>query len=149
MGETMDFPKTPQEFIEQYKIKDSKEVYTNGSDLVPVFRVKQMIEHYFSADVAPVVQEHRISKDVAAYQDKFVRRYCPKYKDATFVCRESECKYLKCEICAKAWASEMASKMPDCFKNVQVADRCVCCGDVIPEGRQVCPACEGGNNGTN
>ena len=24
------------------------------------------------------------------------------------------------------------------------ADRCVCCGDVIPEGRQVCPACEGG-----
>lgn len=24
------------------------------------------------------------------------------------------------------------------------ADRCVCCGDVIPEGRQVCPACEAG-----
>lgn len=22
------------------------------------------------------------------------------------------------------------------------ADRCVCCGDVIPEGRMVCPACE-------
>ncbi len=22
------------------------------------------------------------------------------------------------------------------------ADRCVCCGDVIPEGRQVCPGCE-------
>lgn len=26
------------------------------------------------------------------------------------------------------------------------ADRCVCCGDVIPEGRQVCPGCEGGTN---
>lgn len=25
------------------------------------------------------------------------------------------------------------------------ADRCVCCGDVIPEGRQVCPACEAGD----
>ncbi len=24
------------------------------------------------------------------------------------------------------------------------ADRCVCCGDVIPEGRQVCPGCEKG-----
>lgn len=24
------------------------------------------------------------------------------------------------------------------------ADRCVCCGDVIPEGRQVCLKCEGG-----
>lgn len=22
------------------------------------------------------------------------------------------------------------------------ADRCVCCGDVIPEGRMVCPTCE-------
>ena len=21
-------------------------------------------------------------------------------------------------------------------------DRCVCCGEIIPEGRQVCPACE-------
>lgn len=70
MGETMDFPKTPQEFIEQYKFKDSQEVYTNGADLVPMFRVRQMIEHYIPAD------------------------------------------------------------------------RCVCCGDVIPEGRQVCPGCE-------
>lgn len=26
------------------------------------------------------------------------------------------------------------------------ADRCVCCGDVIPEGRQVCSKCEGGTN---
>jgi hypothetical protein len=24
------------------------------------------------------------------------------------------------------------------------ADRCVCCGEIIPEGRQVCPKCEGG-----
>jgi plasmid rolling circle replication initiator protein Rep len=22
------------------------------------------------------------------------------------------------------------------------ADRCVCCGDIIPEGRMVCPICE-------
>lgn len=27
------------------------------------------------------------------------------------------------------------------------ADRCVCCGDVIPEGRQVCPKCERGVGG--
>lgn len=24
------------------------------------------------------------------------------------------------------------------------AEKCVCCGEIIPEGRQVCPACEGG-----
>lgn len=22
------------------------------------------------------------------------------------------------------------------------ADRCVCCGEIVPEGRQVCPQCE-------
>ena len=22
------------------------------------------------------------------------------------------------------------------------AERCVCCGEIIPEGRQICPACE-------
>lgn len=27
------------------------------------------------------------------------------------------------------------------------AEHCVCCGDVIPEGRQVCPACEKGDTG--
>lgn len=28
-------------------------------------------------------------------------------------------------------------------------DRCICCGEIIPEGRQVCPMCEGGRNETN
>ena len=23
-------------------------------------------------------------------------------------------------------------------------DRCVCCGEIVPEGRQVCPTCEAG-----
>ena len=23
-----------------------------------------------------------------------------------------------------------------------MAERCVCCGEIIPEGRQVCPNCE-------
>ena len=23
-------------------------------------------------------------------------------------------------------------------------DRCVCCGEIIPEGRQICPLCEQG-----
>ena len=25
-----------------------------------------------------------------------------------------------------------------------MSERCVCCGEAIPEGRQVCPACEKG-----
>lgn len=48
MGETMQYPKTPAEFIENYSFKDVAQVYTNGSKLVPVFRVEQMLEHYFN-----------------------------------------------------------------------------------------------------
>ena len=47
MGETMSFPETPEEFLEQYSFVDKKEEYTNGSELIQVFRVKQMLEHYF------------------------------------------------------------------------------------------------------
>jgi RNA polymerase subunit RPABC4/transcription elongation factor Spt4 len=38
--------------------------------------------------------------------------------------------------------------MPETDANISDnADRCVCCGDVIPEGRQVCPKCEGDVDG--
>ena len=50
-GEMMTFPKTVDEFMEQYKIVDSDEVYTNGTELVPIFRMNQWFEHKDYADV--------------------------------------------------------------------------------------------------
>lgn len=47
MGEQMQFPNKVEDFIEEYSFNDKNEVYTNGSQLIPVFRVEQMIEHYF------------------------------------------------------------------------------------------------------
>lgn len=49
--DSMAFPKTAYEFIEQYSFKDEKQEYTNGAVLIPVFRVKQMVEHYFPVEV--------------------------------------------------------------------------------------------------
>lgn len=46
MNNMMTFPKTIDEFIESYQFVDRKEVYTNGSELIQVFRVQQAIEHY-------------------------------------------------------------------------------------------------------
>lgn len=46
MGDVMTFPETMEEFLAQYSFKDNEEIYTNGAMLIPVFRVKQMIEHY-------------------------------------------------------------------------------------------------------
>ena len=46
MGDMMDFPKTIDEFLEDYSFKDKKEFYTNGSMLIPTFRAKQAFEYY-------------------------------------------------------------------------------------------------------
>lgn len=46
----MTFPATVEEFMEQYKIVDDEKVYTNGSDLVPIFRMMQWFEHVSATD---------------------------------------------------------------------------------------------------
>ena len=46
MGDCMSYPETIEEFVEQYSFKDTEEIYTNGAELIPVFRVMQAIEHY-------------------------------------------------------------------------------------------------------
>lgn len=45
MSEQMTFPNTFDEFAEQYKIVDTKEIYTNGTEMIPIFRAKQWLEH--------------------------------------------------------------------------------------------------------
>lgn len=46
MGETMNFPETIKEFLEDYSFIDREEIYTNGSQLIQLFRVYQALEHY-------------------------------------------------------------------------------------------------------
>lgn len=42
MGNTMMLmPDTLEEFMEQYKVVDTEQIYTNGTELVPIFRIKQ------------------------------------------------------------------------------------------------------------
>lgn len=45
MADMMTFPETVEEFMEQYKITDTKQIYTNGTELIPIFRMKQWFEH--------------------------------------------------------------------------------------------------------
>ena len=49
MGDCMSYPETIEEFIKEYSFKDTEEIYTNGAELIPVFRVMQAIEHYIQA----------------------------------------------------------------------------------------------------
>ena len=56
MNEVMTFPKTVEEFMEQHKIVDTEQIYTNGIELVPIFRMKQWFDHLPYADVVEVVR---------------------------------------------------------------------------------------------
>lgn len=49
----MSFPENWSDFLNDYSFDDSKEVYTNGSRLIPVFRVEQLIEHLLKAQEPP------------------------------------------------------------------------------------------------
>lgn len=43
----MDFPNSIEDFLSYYSFIDKEEVYSNGILLIPTFRVKQAIEHYY------------------------------------------------------------------------------------------------------
>ena len=49
MSDLMTFPDTVEEFMERYKVIDTMQVYTNGAELVPIFRMKQWFEHLLTA----------------------------------------------------------------------------------------------------
>ena len=49
MADCMTFPDTVEEFMEQYKVVDTEQVYSNGTEFVPIFRMKQWFEHLPSA----------------------------------------------------------------------------------------------------
>lgn len=48
MADSMTFPDNFMDFIKEYSFKDKEEIYTNGADLISVFRVKQAWDHYSS-----------------------------------------------------------------------------------------------------
>lgn len=61
MGDMMTFPATVEEFMEQYKMTDTEHVYSNGTEYVPIYRMKQWFEHCRNQqpptiDAVPVVR---------------------------------------------------------------------------------------------
>ena len=45
MADMMAFPDTVEEFMEQYKMVDKEQIYSNGIEYVPIFRMRQWFEH--------------------------------------------------------------------------------------------------------
>ena len=87
MPDMMDFPDTVEEFMEQYKVTDTKQIYSNGTEYVPIFRMQQWFDHIHAA---PVVHGCWIEKPFLMGISRFcsncgdnfgmphgVYRYCP------------------------------------------------------------------------
>lgn len=67
MSEIMAFPRTVEEFMEQYKITDRQNVYSNGVEFVPIFRMKQWFDHE-NAKLRPDYENK--CKDLEKYVEK-------------------------------------------------------------------------------
>ena len=76
MADAMIVPASFDEFAESYKIVDSKEVYTNGTELIPIFRVKQWLEHQPTADVVEVVRCKDCKYSEVADNERPYKIYC-------------------------------------------------------------------------
>ena len=72
MADCMTFPATFYEFAEEYKIVDSQEIYTNGTALIPIFRVEQWLDHQASKQ--------------ALKHGEWIDKWDGKYANPAYVC---------------------------------------------------------------
>lgn len=64
MSDKMTFPEKWEDFIKQYSFKDTEGIYTNYSELIPIFRVKQMMDHYLKKDITISDDEYFVLKNI-------------------------------------------------------------------------------------
>lgn len=51
MAVVMMFPNTVEEFMEEYKVVDTDHVYSNGTEYVPIYRMRQWFDHIDAVEV--------------------------------------------------------------------------------------------------
>lgn len=118
MSDRMEFPKTMKEFIDDFSFKDSEEVYTNGAELVPVFRVEQGFEHYEKKIRANAIDEFaaKLKNRLIVMQIRELRGkdVCP--------CAETgeECPYINqdigCQYCAREHTMKVVDEIAERMK---------------------------------
>lgn len=113
MSDIMTFPDTVEEFMEQYKLVDTYHVYTNGTEMVPIFRMKQWFEHISAqSDVAReiatiienekdmrVIGERKRGKWKKAYADHEAFGIRPFYRYCSACCSTTVFPYNFCPEC--------------------------------------------------
>ena len=80
MADMMDYPPMWEEFIDNFTILDVEEVYTNRDVLVPLFRVKQMMEHYYKPEKT-IEDAFKDKKFIGVNDDGRVSFTCVPYRE--------------------------------------------------------------------
>ena len=81
MADMMNFPKRWEDFLHDYEFEDARRIYTNGSRLIPSFRVKQMMEHYAPVRHGRWIEPTRLYYGAKQYEcslcylDKFWKKH--------------------------------------------------------------------------
>lgn len=97
MADMMSIPESLEEFMEQYKIVDTEQIYTNGTEMVPIFRVKQWLDRYKKPEERPYTRLYTDRVDNDFYKatyilDMFTKSFCidveksNEEKDLVFMC---------------------------------------------------------------
>ena len=74
MTNSIEFPNSIYEFLLENSFKDTDEFYTNGSLLIPTFRVKQAIEHYYES-CEDAISRQTLKQKLQEHHDFFVNAY--------------------------------------------------------------------------
>lgn len=109
MPDMMMFPDTVEEFMEQYKIVDSDEVYTNGAELIPIFRMKQWFEH---VDAEPIRHGHWVDDGQRFGNDNECAIYeCDQCGETIWVYLKDHRRWNYCPQCGSKMSEEVYIKL--------------------------------------
>ena len=101
MADCMMFPKDWHHFIKDYSFIDSERVYTNGSELIQVLRVIQLIEHLLKEQDAKEQISDAIHETAKQFRQTIVRcKDCVHWDELTQECDEIDGIFLPDWFCA-------------------------------------------------
>lgn len=82
MNDIMTFPKTVEEFMDQYKIVDTEKIYSNGIEFVPIFRMKQWFEHCSTSSQEMSAVEYLWQNERQLVEEYGFKRFLESREDA-------------------------------------------------------------------
>lgn len=86
---TMMFPNTVREFMEQHKMVDTEQIYSNGIEYVPIFRMEQWFDYIEALPAQPEIIRCKDCKHYNADFECLIEGYGIE-RDKDWFCADAE-----------------------------------------------------------